>query len=259
MVGLFLFDYIVTFFDRLCLNYYLGESAVGIYGANYDLIKQILIFFMAIQSIVVYPHINRAYEDGEKGHFNRLLTFNLNVLFMVFIPLSIIIIYFNPLISELFIGDKFRVNSPQLIPVFATIFFIWGCKIYHFDYFFQLKEKMHYPMFILGFGSIINVGLNIYLIPIIGILGAAYATLIVYASIFIISVIVANYLIQIDYQLIVVIKVIIFLLIALFTINIPFISQVHGILKIIIFMLIYSSLTLKYNFTKIAPLLREIL
>ena len=79
MIGLFIFDYIITFFDRLSLAYFMGSSTVGMYGAYFDLIKQILLFLMIIQSFILYPQINKAYETGDNKQLNKLLTFNLNI------------------------------------------------------------------------------------------------------------------------------------------------------------------------------------
>ena len=258
MIGLFIFDYIITFFDRLSLAYFMGSSTVGMYGANFDLIKQILLFLMIIQSFILYPQINKAYETGDNKQLNKLLTFNLNIFLTVFIPLSVMVIYFNQFISEIFIGDKFTEYSPQLIPLFAVMFFIWGTKIYHFDYYFQLKEKTHYPMLILGLGSMLNIGFNILLIPKYGILGAAYATIIVYFVIFILSVMISKKLIKIDFKLSILIKVVIFLSLSIAAVNLPLISELNAIFKIMIFLAAYSLLTLKYNFKELKPHLKSI-
>ena len=258
MIGLFIFDYIITFFDRLSLAYFMGSSTVGMYGANFDLIKQILLFLMIIQSFILYPQINKAYETGDNKQLNKLLTFNLNIFLTVFIPLSLMVIYFNQFISEIFIGDKFTEYSPQLIPLFAVMFFIWGTKIYHFDYYFQLKEKTHYPMLILGLGSMLNIGFNILLIPKYGILGAAYATIIVYFVIFILSVMISKKLIKIDFKLSILIKVVIFLSLSIAAVNLPLISELNVIFKIMIFWAAYSLLTWKYYFKELKPHLKSI-
>ena len=186
---------------------------------------------MIIQSFILYPQINKAYETGDNKQLNKLLTFNLNIFLTVFIPLSLMIIYFNQFISEIFIGDKFTEYSTQLIPLFAVMFFIWGTKIYHFDYYFQLKEKTHYPMLILGLGSMLNIGFNILLIPKYGILGAAYATIIVYFLIFLLSVMISKTLIKIDFQLSILIKVVIFLSLSITAVNLPLISDLDVIFK----------------------------
>ena len=138
------------------------------------------------------------------------------------------------------------------------MFFIWGTKIYHFDYYFQLKEKTHYPMLILGLGSMLNIGFNILLIPKYGILGAAYATIIVYFVIFILSVMISKKLIKIDFQLSILIKVVIFLSLSIAAVNLPLISELNAIFKIMIFSVAYSLLTLKYNFKELKPHLKSI-
>ena len=94
------------------------------------------------------------------------------------------IIFFNQSISAIFLGENFANLSAQLIPIFSVMFLLWGTKIYHFDYFFQLKEKTKYPMYILCIGCVINICFNIYLIQELGIVGAAYATIIAYLVVF---------------------------------------------------------------------------
>lgn len=256
MIGLFLFDFLITFFDRLSLEYFMGSGAVGLYGANYDLIKQILLFLMIIQSLIIYPKINKANEVGNKSRVNKLLAFNLNIFFTIFLPLSILVIYFNQFFSGLFIGEKFTEHSSQLIPIFASMFFLWGAKIYHFDYYFQLKEKNHLSMIILGFGSILNIGFNILLIPKYGIIGAAYATIIAYIIIFILSVIYSKNLIRIDIQFSVLVKALFFLFISIAIVNLPSMSGLYSIFKILIFLCIYSVLTWKFNVKELRPLLK---
>ena len=173
-------------------------------------------------------------------------------------PLSLMVIYFNQFISGFFIGNEYTKYSSQLIPLFAVMFFIWGTKIYHFDYYFQLKEKTHYPMLILGLWSMLNIGFNILLIPKYGILGAAYATIIVYFVIFILSVMISKKLIKIDFKLSILIKVVIFLSLSIAAVNLPLISELNAIFKIMVFLAAYSWLTLKYNFKELKPHLKSI-
>ena len=75
--ALFIFDYILAFSDRLLIGYYLGSEMVGIYGANYDLIKQLSLFFMIVQGYIMYPRINKAYSDKKQNIFNDLFNYNI--------------------------------------------------------------------------------------------------------------------------------------------------------------------------------------
>jgi len=257
MIGLFIFDYILTFSDRLFLDHYMGSGMVGVYGANYDLIKQILLFLMIIQSYILYPQINSAYEKGDQTTVYKILSVNLSIFITVFMPLCILVIYFNQFITAIFIGEKFTESSAQLIPIFSVMFLLWGTKIYHFDYFFQLKEKTKYPMYILCLGSIINICFNIYLIPKLGMVGAAYATSVAYLVVFIISIIVSGRLMPTKIDAVVLIKTCIILIICITVINIPLIVSLNTIAKITIFLSIYSTLTIKFNFQKIKPYLKK--
>ena len=54
-----------------------------------------------------------------------------------------LIIYFNQFISEIFIGDNFTEYSPQLIPLFAVMFFIWGTKRDFFEPENQLGDLVY--------------------------------------------------------------------------------------------------------------------
>ena len=258
MIGLFIFDYILSFSDRLFIDHYKDSSMVGIYGANYDLIKQILLFLMIIQSYILYPKINKAYEKSDESTVNKILAFNLNIFITIFMPLGIMIIYFNQFISTIFLGEDFIQYSNDLIPLFSVMFLIWGVKIYHFDYFFQLKEKTKYPMYILFGGSVINIVLNIYLIQKWGIIGAAYSTVIAYLFVFVLSAIMARRLMESRFNFEILIKTLMIILISISIIKIPQISDLGTIFHIIIFVCIYSILTIRYNFKELKPYLNNI-
>ena len=89
-------------------------------------------------------------------------------------------------------------------------------------------------------------------------MGAAYATIIIYFIIFILSVIISKKLIKIDFQLSILIKVVIFLSLSIAAVNLPLISELNAIFKIMIFLAAYSLLTLKYNFKELKPHLKSI-
>ena len=208
---------------------------------------------MIIQSYILYPQINNAYEKGDQTTVHKILSFNLNIFITIFMPLCILVIYFNQYITAIFVGEKFTESSAQLIPILSVMFLLWGTKIYHFDYFFQLKEKTKCPMYILCLGSIINICFNIYLIPKLGIVGAAYATSIAYLVVFIISIIVSGRLMPTKIDVMVLIKTSIILIISIAVINIPLIVSLNAIAKMTIFLFTYFILAIKFNFQRIKP------
>ena len=246
LVGLFFCDYILTFSDRLFIDYYLGKESVGIYGANYDLIKQLSLFFMIVQGYIMYPRINKAYSDKKQNIFNDLFNYNIKLFLILFIPLCFFIIYFNNFISTIFLGPNFREFSYQIIPLFSVMFFIWGIKIHHFDYIFQLKEKTKFSFYILFLGSVINIVLNIFMIPIYGFMGALYSTLLAYFFVLITSIIAGNYLIRINFPYLLLLKIL-FNLFICFMILEKISTIVTPIISIVILFFLYLSILFMLN------------
>ena len=238
LVGLFFCDYILTFSDRIFIHYYLGTENVGIYGANYDLIKQLSLFFMIVQGYIMYPRINKAYSNKDRIEFNTLFNYNIKLFLITFIPLCFFIIYFNNFISNIFLGEAFRYADFPIIPLFSIMFFMWGIKIHHFDYIFQLKEKTKFSFYILFLGSIINIVLNIFLIPIFGLMGALYSTFLAYLFILVFSIILGRQFIEINFPYLVFLKVI-FNLFICFIILEQISHLVNPIMSIIILFFLY--------------------
>ena len=248
LTGLFIFDYILTFSDRLLIGHYLGSDMVGMYGANYDLIKMMVLFGMIIQGYIIYPELNKTFEKNDLNEVKKLMTFNFNIFITVFLPLCVFILYFNNSISDIFIGKKFNILSSELIPLFSMMFLFWGIKIHHFDYIFQLSEKTSLSMYILFFGSFINLILNIFLIPRLELLGAAYATFISYVIILLISLLVSRKLLKVAIDIKILIKTGLFLVAGLI-ISIAFSrSGFNDFIVMAIFISCYGVLTFKYNY-----------
>ena len=253
LTGLFIFDYILTFSDRLLIGHYLGSDMVGMYGANYDLIKMMVLFGMIIQGYIIYPELNKTFEKNDLNEVKKLMTFNFNIFITVFLPLCVFILYFNNSISDIFIGKKFTIMSSELIPLFSMMFLFWGLKIHHFDYIFQLSEKTSLSMYILFFGSFINLILNIFLIPRVELLGAAYATFISYVIILLISLLVSRKLLKVAIDIKILIKTGLFLAIGLI-ISILFSRfGFNDFIAMAIFISCYGVLSFKYNYKDLRP------
>jgi len=181
------------------------------------------------------------------------MTFNFNIFITVFLPLCVFILYFNNSISNIFIGKNFTIMSSELIPLFSIMFLFWGLKIHHFDYIFQLFEKTSLSMYILFFGSFINLLLNIFLIPRIELLGAAYATFLSYFIILLISLLISRKLLKVAIDIKIFIKTGMFLIFGL-TISIVFSKfGFNDFISMAIFISCYGVLTFIYNYKYLRP------
>lgn len=164
--------------DRLLIGHFGTMADLGIYSVAYSL-GYILISFFFGPTWLIYPI--KATELFNKGKISEI-----NILFNYSMKASLGLI-----IPAMF---GFGVLSVQLLLLVSTPDFIRGAYIiplitiaYSFHmigYFFSvslgLNYKQKYTTYCMIIAAILNIILNIFLIPILGILGAALATCIAF-------------------------------------------------------------------------------
>ena len=152
----------------------------------------------------------------------------------------------NSILNVLY--KKFEIKSSELIPIFSITFLLWGMKIHHIDYIFQLKEKTSVSMYILFFGSLINLILNFILIPRIELIGASYATLSSYFIILLVSFFISRNYLKVKIDILIIAKTIMFLGSGLiFSIILGRYFQ-NEVLSMVAFLIIYITLAFKFNY-----------
>ncbi len=166
--------------DRPILLALTNYATVGVYQANYRL----GIFMMLLVSVFDYAwrpfFLNNANDPDAKGLFARVLTYYLLVLSVVFLVLSFFIedlvrlrIMGRHLIGPDYWGGLPIVPVVLLAYVFLGVFNNLIAGVY-------IEKKTHHLPFITVAGALVNVGANLGLIPLWGIMGAALATLLSY-------------------------------------------------------------------------------
>jgi len=160
--------------DVFILGQMSGEKSVGIYSAATK-VSEIFYFFATIIASSVFPVI-----IGEASAYNERLKKLFDIMVIVSYVIIIPISFLSPFIIGVF-GVKYAASSPVLsVHVWATIFVFlgvaqtsWYIKEGTRGLYIQLKRTI--------MGAVINIVLNIILIPMYNALGAAIATIIAYA------------------------------------------------------------------------------
>lgn len=167
--------------DRFLILHFIGETAAGIYSVSYKipiiLIAIITIFNNAWQLVGLKNNIT----SDETSKIFKVYLFSLTIL-------SILLINLSPIYSKLLFLNDFYIawkNIPLLVSAM-----IFGA-ISNFSDVMIIKNNKTNKIFIpTFFGALLNIFLNIILIPKFGIIGAAIATFASYLSIFIVKVII---------------------------------------------------------------------
>jgi O-antigen/teichoic acid export membrane protein len=168
---------VIQVIDRPILQKLTNESTVGIYSANYKL----GIFMMLYVSMFQYAwqpfFLNNAKEKNAKEIFSKVLTY--------FVLVGAVVLVF----ISLFIDDLVKIqifhksiiqaaywSGLNIIPIVLLAYLFNGIYVNLTAGIF-IESKTQYIPYITGIGALVNVVCNFLLIPVMGITGAAFATL----------------------------------------------------------------------------------
>jgi O-antigen/teichoic acid export membrane protein len=183
---------IISTSDRFLIDHFKGAEQVGIYSAGYTLTDRIIgiVFLMiAIPSLPLTVH--RLEHEGVEAARDQTWR-NGIAAFMLALPACAGLILANRQVAHAFIGEAFRDGALTVMPWIAVSGMINGLATHYFDHAFHLGKKTRLFVFTLGPAALVNVVMNLLLIPRFGILGAAWSTLVSYMLLLTLSVIVGR-------------------------------------------------------------------
>ncbi len=163
--------------DRYMVSYFLGLSQVGIYSASYAIGNLIHLFITPIQ-LILFPELSRLFDEGKIDEIKTYLSYSLKYFLLITIPAVFGLSALSKPILEILTTQEFIYGS-IVIPFIAVSGLLAGIfqiviNITH------LVKKTKFNLYIHSFAALLNIIFNFFLIPSIGIIGAAIATLISY-------------------------------------------------------------------------------
>ncbi len=183
----FALGWVVSGSDRLLLAWLLDEQAVGIYAAGYDLANQSLTLLLVIINTAAYPLAVKALERHGPNEARRQLAQNGELVIAAAFAGAVGLVVLGPQIVTVLIGEAFRADSLRILPWVVAASTLAGIKAYHFDIAFHLGRNSRWLLVTGAIAAVTNLALNLLLIPLYGILGAAWATLGAFALAFLAS------------------------------------------------------------------------
>jgi O-antigen/teichoic acid export membrane protein len=85
------------------------------------------------------------------------------------------LILVNRQLANILIGADFRPGALRVMPWIAIASILGGIAGHYFGHAFYLAKKPHLSLFTAGPAAALNLGMNLFLIPRLGYMGAAYA------------------------------------------------------------------------------------
>lgn len=165
---------IYTNLDTVMLGFMKSNTDVGYYNAAVK-IKILLVAFVTSLGTVLLPRASYYIEKKETQKFYSLIKKSLNFVFVVSVPLSIYFTLFSKYGVLFLSGNAFFNAVPSMQVIMPTVFFIGISNITGIQVLVPLgKEK--YVLYSEISGAIVDVILNLLLIPKFAATGAAMGT-----------------------------------------------------------------------------------
>jgi O-antigen/teichoic acid export membrane protein len=192
---------IIQVIDRPILEHLTDLHTVGIYQANHKLGILMMLFVNMFQFAWQPFFLQNAKEERAKEIFSRVLTYFTMTGSIILVMLSLFIsdivqlnIFGRTIIGPAYWGGLFIVPVVLLGYLFNGIYFVFTAGIF-------IKEKTIYIPFITAAAAIVNIALNLILIPYIGMMGSAIAALFSYIIMAVSLFFVTQHFYKINYEL----------------------------------------------------------
>ena len=162
--------------DRLMLESYMGRDAVGLYTVAYGTTSTILLVNAAVNSAYT-PQFMRTQGKPE---FQAFIARSITYFMLTNLAATLGFVIFGPLVIRTLYSARFAEAAP-LSPILALSAPFHAVYLIYVNGMFHANRTRLIPVLTFTAG-VVNVGLNMVLIPRIGLLGAAIATLAGYGA-----------------------------------------------------------------------------
>lgn len=164
--------------DQIMLRWMMGTAEVGVYSVAVKF-SEVWYFIPTAMVTSAFPRLVELRQmDPER--YNRKLQQGFDILFaLAFVVAVLVTLLGGPVIAWLYGAEYARAGGILAIHVWAAIFIFMRAL---FSKWIIMEDALALSLISTGFGAVLNVILNLFLIRLYGGYGAAVATLISYAA-----------------------------------------------------------------------------
>jgi O-antigen/teichoic acid export membrane protein len=168
---------IFHYVGRLAIQRLMTSSDQGIYSATAAIAGLLSAVGLAVNN-VIYPHLSATWEAGNREEALHRLDLAIRVTSTLLLVLGLVAVLAGDFIIDLLLGEDYAPGAAVL--PYQVVFYLLTVSVWLFGVFPSLIEKTYVAT--IGFLVALpaNVVLNLTLIPRLGIIGAAVATMLSY-------------------------------------------------------------------------------
>ncbi|MBW6498200.1 MAG: polysaccharide biosynthesis C-terminal domain-containing protein [Bacteroidales bacterium] len=170
--------------DKILLKYLLPQevalSQVGIYGACYKISIMMTIFIQAFRFAAEPFFFSQAANKDARQLYAQVMKYFVIACLFIFLGIMLFID-----IVQYFVGEDYR-EGLGVVPILLLANMFLGIY-FNLSIWYKLTGQTRYGALIALIGALITILLNIWWIPLIGYFGSAWATLVCYVSMTLLS------------------------------------------------------------------------
>lgn len=172
--------YLLQWSDRLILAAYVPPAKLGAYSAAGDLALQGMGLLFSAFHLAWFPRLVAAWERS-RVEVDAMFARYLQLTAVVMLPSALGFVLVAPDLAQVLLGGAYRADAARVMPWFALSALLAGLRCYVFDVQLNLTQRMKRLSLTVGVCAALGVGLNLWLVPLYGIDGAAWVAALVQA------------------------------------------------------------------------------
>lgn len=162
--------------DRFLIAHFLNAGEAGAYHAGFSLASRILDVLFIWFGAAGAPAMVHALESGGEGALKDAARQQMKLMSFVLFPAVGGLIMVAPELGGLLIGENLRQEALRVTPLISIGALLSGFNTYYFLQAFTLARKTRLLIAAMAVPAVANIVLNLVLIPVMGLIGAALAS-----------------------------------------------------------------------------------
>lgn len=164
--------------DRFLIGSLAGAGMLGIYAVAYNLVERPTTLICSSISTATFPLVVQVLEHGGREAARIQAGRNGIALLAVTLPACVGLALTADYIAASLVGPDFREGVAGLIPIMSFTALARGLRAHFIDHAFHLSGRPLLMLWTYGPATVLNIALNIYVVPRYGMMGAAWTALV---------------------------------------------------------------------------------
>ena len=164
--------------DRFLLGSLAGASVLGIFAVAYNLVERPTTLICSSISTATFPLVVQVLENQGREAARLQAGRNGIALLLVALPACAGLALTADYIAASLVGSAFRSGVAALLPIMSVTALARGLRAHFIDHAFHLSGRPLLMLWTYGPATVLNITLNLYVVPRYGMMGAAWTALI---------------------------------------------------------------------------------